>query len=432
MNLFDWFVPTGVRGDPQKIGRHRGITKSLLAISLVTALVFIAFLFVHRNLPATEFGLFAVSIITPALGALLIRGTGDITLGLVSTNIAGILIVAVWAFLSGGIVSVVSPIFLANIALLSTFGNVAILLVTAATLAGTLVFLYAATVTGWLPASLVPQSTVPLLMLITTLGAVAMVVLAGIVVHRERSNAKARLRAARDAAEQSSRAKSVFLMSMSHELRTPLNAVLGFAELLKINDARPLDKDQARSIDHILNAGRYLLELVSDVIEMSRIESGEVALHIESVRIARVVDPCLSMVELSARQMHVTLVNECGGCADREMRADAVRLKQVLLNLLSNAVKYNKDGGSVTVSCVSNADGYLRISIADTGKGVPAGKRHELFQPFARLGVEAGAVQGAGLGLAMAKRLVEMMQGRIGFESVEGAGSTFWVELPPA
>jgi len=429
MNFFDWFVPRSAQGDPSKVGRHKGIAKSLLAISLVTSLIFLAFLLVRAGLSSIEFSLFAAGILTPALGALLIRVSGDITLGLVCTNIGGILIVAVWAFLAGGITSVVLPVFLANIALLSTFGNVAILLLMGATLTGTLVFLYLGTVMDWLPVSIVPHSAVPPLMLSTMLGSVGLLVLAGLVVARERANAKARLRLARDAAEQSSRAKSVFLTSMSHELRTPLNAVLGFAELLRSDCAKPLDREQSQSVGHILNAGQYLLGLVTQVLEMSRIEAGGLTVRPGRVRVDQIVAPCLSMVELEARSKGVTLVDDSGGCAGAEVQADLTRVKEVLLNLLSNAVRYNRDGGTVRVACVPAEGGYLRIGVSDTGAGIPGEKQGELFEPFSRLGAEAGTIQGAGLGLAIAKRLTELMQGRIGFESMEGKGSTFWVEL---
>src|SRR5487761_2271678 len=302
MDVITWFVPPSVRDDSRKTARHKGIAKSLLAISLVASLMLFSFLLVRGNLASAEYALFAACICTPVLGALLIRATVDITVGLVATNIGGILIVAVWAFFAGGITSVVSPAFLVNIALLSTFGNAVILLVTGATLMASLVFLYLATSMNWLPASFVPDSATPALMLTSMQGSVGLVVLAGIVVARERASAKAQLRAAQHAAEQSSRAKSVFLGSMSHEFRTPLNAILGFAELLQSNTAKPLDKGQLRSTGHILNAGQYLLGLVTQVLEMSRIEAGELKVNSEPMRAEQIIAPCLSMIELEARK----------------------------------------------------------------------------------------------------------------------------------
>jgi len=432
MDVITWFVPPSVLDDPRKTTRHRGIAKSLLVISLVTSLICFGYVFVRVNLSAAEYALFAVAICTPTLGALLIRATGDITLGLVTTNIGGILIVAVWAFLTGGVRSVALPVFLANIALLSTFGNVAILLVMGGTLMTALVFLYLATSLGWLPASFIPDSATPGLMLTSMLGSVGLVVLAGVVVARERAIAKAHLLAAQYAAEQSSRAKSVFLASMSHEFRTPLGAILGFAELLHSNAAKPLDPEQLTSVGHIYNAGQYLLGLVTQVLEMSRIEAGELKVNMEPVRVGQIIASCLPMIELEARKRGIALVDECGARAGWVVWADLILVKQVILNLLSNAVKFNRDGGTVTISCNPAGADYLRIGIADTGVGVARGKMGELFEPFVRLGAETGTIRGAGLGLVIAKRLTERMRGRIGYEATEGVGSAFWVELPLA
>ena len=429
VNVITWFVPPKVRDDPRKTTRHKGIAKSMLAVSLGAALMFLSYLWVHPDLAAVERALFIAAIVTPALGALLIRETADITLGLLTTNIAGIVILAVWAFVTGGIMSVVLPIFLANIALLSTFGNVAILVVTGTVLLVALLLLYLATVTGLIPESLDPASVRPALMLLSMLCSVGGVILVGVVLFHERADVKARLVAARDAAEQSSRAKSVFLTSMSHELRTPLNAVLGFAELIQSDGAKPLDREQSQSVGHIVNAGQYLLGLVTQVLEMSRIEAGGVTVKPGRVRVNQIVAPCLSMVELEARSKGISILDDCGEYAGSEVQADLTRAKQVLLNLLSNAVKFNRNGGTVRVTCAPGQAGYLRIGVSDTGAGIPIEKQAELFEPFSRLGAEAGAIQGAGLGLAIAKRLTELMRGCIGFESVDGEGSAFWVEL---
>jgi signal transduction histidine kinase len=285
---------------------------------------------------------------------------------------------------------------------------------------------------GWLPASLIPDSAAPALMLTTMLGSVGLVVLAGVVVARERAIAKAHLRTAKHAAEQSSRAKSVFLASMSHELRTPLSSILGFAELLHDNEAKPLDQEQLRSVRHILNSGQYLLSLVIQVLEMSRIEADELKVNMEPVRLEQIIAPCLPMIELEARKRGIALIDDCGARAGSAVWADRILVKQVLLNLLSNAVKFNRDGGTVTISCQPAGAEYLRIGVADTGAGLASGKKDELFEPFARLGAETGTIRGAGLGLVIAKRMTERMRGRIGYQSTEGLGSTFWVELPLA
>ncbi len=432
MDIIAWFVPASALDDPRKSTRHRGIAKSLLAISLVTILMFFGDLLIRGSLPLTEYALFAIAIITPAMGALLIRFTGDITLGLVTTNFGGILIVAVWAFLTGGITSFALPVFLANIALLSTFGNAAILLVMGIVLMAALIFLYLATTVGWLPASLVPSTATPALMLTSMLGSVGLVVLAGVVVARDRAATKAHLRAAQHAAEQSSRAKTVFLTSMSHEFRTPLNAITGFAELLRSDGEKQLNKEQLGSIEHILTAGQYLLGLVTQVLEMSRIESGELKVNMMPVRVGQIVAPCLSIIGLEAKKRDVTLANDCGDRAEWVVWADQVLAQQVVLGLLSNAVKFNRTAGTVSITCQPSGKDYLRICVADTGVGIANDRKNDVFVPFARLGAEALTIPGAGLGLAIAKRLTERMRGHIGYESTLGVGSTFWIDLPLA
>ncbi|BAO30961.1 sensor histidine kinase [Sulfuritalea hydrogenivorans] len=432
MNVITWLVPPNARDDARKDTRHRGIAKALLTISLVATLMLVGILLVSGRLPPAQYVLFAAGIVTPILGAVLIRVTADITLGLILTNIGGIVIVGIWAFISGGINSIALPGFLANLALLSTFGNVAILLVTGVAMAVALVLLYFATVLNWLPASIVSPAEMPGLMLTSMLGSAMMVVLAGVTVARGRAQVKAHLREALHAAEQAARAKAVFLRSMGQEFRTPLNTVIGFAEQLAADRQAPLGPAQQNGVGHILTAGQHLGDLLTQVLEMSRIEAGEQTLNIEPVRIDQAVGPCLSIIELEARQRGVALVDECDAHAGSLVWADRVLLRQVLLNLLSNAVKFNRRGGTVTLSCEPAGAAYLRIGIADTGAGIPASRRGELFQPFSRLGLEEGTSQGAGLGLVMSKRLVERMRGRIGCESVEGLGSTFWVELPLA
>jgi len=231
-------------------------------------------------------------------------------------------------------------------------------------------------------------------------------------------------------AESANRAKSAFLSSVSHELRTPLATVIGFAEVLKFDDKEPLSASQVAHVDHILIAGDHLLALVNQVIEMSRIEAGEVELRFEDVRVAEVLNNSLAMVALPAAERGIAINNRAHESAGVIVRADPTRLKQVILNLLSNALKFNREQGSVTIEARRTGEGRVRILVSDTGRGIPAARQHELFQSFARLGVESGRIPGGGLGLAISRRLVEMMQGRIGCESTEGEGSTFWVELP--
>lgn len=432
MDVISFFVPPAVRDDPRKNTRHRGMAKSMLTISLVVSLMLLGVVLVRGRLPAVEFALFAAGILFPVIGALLIRLTADITLGLVVANFGGVLIIGVWAFLTGGINSIALPGFLANLALQSTFGNAAILLVTGAALAAALGFLYVATALGWIPTSFIAVADEPGVMLTSMLGSAGMVVLAGVVVARDRARVKAYLREAQAAAEQSSRAKAVFLRSMGHEFRAPLDAILGLAERIEGGKENPPGATQRQDAAGILTAARHLGDLLAQVLEMSRAEKDELSLNIEPVVMHEMIAPCLAIVGLEAQQKGIVLADDCGTQGASVVWADRVLIRQVLLNLLCNALKFNRPGGTVSISCQAPRAAFLRISITDTGFGIASERQHELFEPFSRLGREEGTIQGTGLGLVMSKRLIERMHGRIGFESVQGIGSTFWVELPRA
>ncbi|WP_182482606.1 PAS domain S-box protein [Calidithermus roseus] len=236
------------------------------------------------------------------------------------------------------------------------------------------------------------------------------------------------LQAAKEEAERANRAKSEFLSRMSHELRTPLNAILGFAQLLHME---ALEREQAESVEQILRAGHHLLELVNEVLDITRIEAGRISLSIESVPLCGVVRECLDLLRPLAQQRHIALQTD-GLEGGQFVLADRQRLKQILLNLLSNAIKYNREGGWVRLSCQPHSGEWLRLSISDSGMGIASEKLERLFEPFNRLGAEASGVEGTGLGLALSRRLAEAMGGTLGVESEVGVGTTFWLELPLA
>ena len=244
----------------------------------------------------------------------------------------------------------------------------------------------------------------------------------------ERKQLEHVLKRAKEEAERANRAKSDFLSRMSHELRTPLNAILGFAQLLEMDE---LDAEQKESVEQILKAGRHLLSLVDEVLDIARIEAGRMSLSIEPIEVTAVVREAWELVRHRADQSGIRLVDEFSERCAVNVTADRQRLKQVMLNLLSNAVKYNSEGGAVTVRC-SPATGpqRVRIEVQDNGRGIPDEARSRLFTPFERLGAEHTNIEGTGIGLAVSRGLVEAMEGEIGLESEEGVGSTFWVELP--
>jgi PAS domain S-box-containing protein len=227
--------------------------------------------------------------------------------------------------------------------------------------------------------------------------------------------------------ERANLAKSDFLSSMSHELRSPLNAILGFAQLMAM-DAKSVTPSQQASIDQILHAGWYLLELINGILDLAQIESGKLSMSVECVALSDVMIECQAMIEPQRQTRGITVSFpqfDTAWCVE----ADRTRLKQVLLNLLSNALKYNRPNGSVVVEVDLPNPKRVRINVRDTGQGLPADKVAQLFESFNRLGQESSAEEGTGIGLVVSKRLVELMGGVIGVESIVGVGSVFWIEL---
>lgn len=237
-------------------------------------------------------------------------------------------------------------------------------------------------------------------------------------------------REARQAAEAANQSKNEFLSRMSHELRTPLNAVLGFGQLLELDD---LDESQRESVTQIVKGGRHLLGLINDVLDISRIEAGNLAMSVEPVSTADMLDEILTLMRPVAAARQVALIAaDPGSNRDLHVMADHQRLKQVMLNLVSNAIKYNRPAGAVTVSVEPAGQRRLRIVVADTGPGISPDNLNRLFVPFERLGAERSDIEGTGVGLALSRRLAEAMGGTLQVQSTPGEGSRFWIELAEA
>lgn len=235
------------------------------------------------------------------------------------------------------------------------------------------------------------------------------------------------MESAKSAAEKANLAKSDFLSGMSHELRSPLNAILGFAQLMATASPTPSDV-QKESITQILQAGWHLLNLINEILDLSVVESGKVSLSLEPVSLSDVLSECQTMMEAQAQQRGIRMTFPKFE-QPSFVWADQTRLKQIVINLLSNAIKYNQANGQVTVDYTAMSSDRIRISFKDTGAGLTPDKKAQLFQPFNRLGQEAGSVAGTGIGLVVTKQLVELMGGFLGVDSTVGEGSAFWFEL---
>ena len=241
------------------------------------------------------------------------------------------------------------------------------------------------------------------------------------------SHARQELINAKDQAEQSNQAKSVFLSRMSHELRTPLHAILGFGQIMQLKpDA--LSSRQQKNVGKIMKAGQHLLDLINEILDLASIENNKLYIKIEDVELSDVISECISLSGPLAQQKSVSLFNRVPA-GQYLVRGDFLRIKRALINLVSNAIKYGPERGDVILSCHSTTDNALRIEITDNGPGIPMKEQHLLFKPFERLdGTQF--VEGTGIGLALTKLLVELMHGKVGVDSLPGNGSTFWIQLP--
>ncbi|MEI6559003.1 MAG: ATP-binding protein [Rhodospirillaceae bacterium] len=248
----------------------------------------------------------------------------------------------------------------------------------------------------------------------------------------ELSRAVEDLQAAKDLATRANIAKSEFLTDMSHELRSPLNAIIGFSQLLEMDQAGPLSDEQHEFVTYIHKAGDHLLKMITDILDLSKIEAKRLTLEIGEIEVDRFIHDAIKGVGGLSHTRGIAIEYAAGERPDLSIRADRTRLAQILMNLLANAIKYNRANGRVTVGVAVPLPGWVRIAVADTGPGIPLERQGELFQSFNRLGAEFGAIEGAGLGLALSRKLAELMGGAIGFRSRPGEGSTFWIDMPSA
>lgn len=223
-------------------------------------------------------------------------------------------------------------------------------------------------------------------------------------------------------------AKSEFLSNMSHELRTPLNAIMGFGQLLEMAAEHEVDKEAKNNASEIVKAGSHLLELINEILDLSKIEAGKLKLHIKDCSLNDLLHECIKLIKPLAARQAIHIIDDITFAADHTINVDHTRMKQVLLNLLSNSIKFNKPEGTVTLACEAIGTEYLRIKVTDTGKGLTKQQQKKLFSPFERVDTDKN-IEGTGIGLVISKRMVELMGGAVGFDSQPGHGSTFWVQV---
>jgi len=434
-SLIEVFVPPSAYAKQLTLEHIRNTVKALLITTLIGWGLVTFYLVTKPSLQTLEIIAFLGGGLSPALGAVLIRFGQSLSRSIAAANIVGLSFVTVAAYFSGGVTSPIALWFLINTALLANFGDRLIVITISCIIVLCLTVLFFIEALGFPPPPALSESLYQTLYFYSIIGAATLISMGVLISLKSHQRSRNKLARAAETADAANQAKSQFLSSMSHELRTPLNAILGFGQLLKMELQSPSGGDQIsyeEQVDHILDGGHHLLQLISEILELSHIESGTMVLNNEDVSLAGILKDCQSLMSVIASENAIDIVVAGDAIDTLSAHVDYSRFKQVLINLIANAIKYNRPNGSVTISVEQTTKKMVRVAITDTGYGIPDHDIDKIFKPFSRLGAATGTIEGTGIGLVVCKDLTELMRGTIGVDSEEGKGSTFWVEVPVA
>ncbi|MDH5353152.1 MAG: ATP-binding protein [Gammaproteobacteria bacterium] len=428
MSFWERFLPPSYLNHQRSISLYLEAYRSLLVLAGFIVSIIPIYAWVRGSLTWDETVALMVAVLAPFIGILCIRLSGNLVLGMLLTTALTTAVYFDLAYHTGGLTSFVIPWFITNLAVQGLFGSRKALAITYGILMAEFLGLLILENIGLLPENTTPPEHIKWGFALSLVTAISAMTWVGSITLKSRKLSKHKLKEARIKAEAANQSKSRFLSSMSHELRTPMNAIMGFAQIIGSDPKNPPTESQSKAINHILQSGDHLMALLNQILDLAKIESGKIVLSIKKVSLFEIGQECLALVDKQAATSNLRLENNL--TITHAIKADRTRFKQILLNLISNAIKYNQPDGSVTLTSKVTADNLVRITVSDTGVGIAQDQYAMLFQPFNRLGKEAGNIEGTGIGLTITRQLVEVMDGRIGFESKPGKGSSFWIELP--